>query len=143
MKIFLATPMEQLSDFEKEVAFELQRLLNKEYGETSTFLAASEFPTPDTFLPPRDSFDFVTDLLKAADLVVMYYPRKVATGALVELGYALAIGKRVISFSYEDVLPYMVREGAPNMERFILDTTHNLHALQKAYHLFICIKAVL
>jgi nucleoside 2-deoxyribosyltransferase len=145
MKIFLATPMEQLNSFEQQIAVQLQVLLNLKYGETSTFLAATEFPTPDTYLKPWDSYNFVVDFLQQADAVVLYYPRKVATGALVELGYALALGKRVVAVTHdEETLPYMVREGAPSMSIVIIEDHPVMwHPTSAASHLVESILEVL
>lgn len=117
MKIFLATALEKQQPDELQLVLTLRTLLNQEYGEDTVFLAAHEYPTPDTYLPPRESLDVVLEVLRAADVFVLYFPRKVFSGALMELAWALAWEKPtlVLTESSEN-LPYMVREGAPGME---------------------------
>ena len=116
MEIFLATALENQNPSELEEMKALRLLLDAEYGEGSTFLAAYEFPTPDRYLPPAESLSLVLDKLQRARFMVLYFPRKVASSAILELGYALSWGKPVLAFTESpSQLPYMVRDGAPGM----------------------------
>jgi hypothetical protein len=117
MKIFLATSLEKQREDELGLVLAVRTALNAEYGPDAVFLAAYEYPTPDTYLPPRESLDVVLETLRASDVFVLYFPRKVFSGALMELAWALSWSKPclIITETVES-LPYMVREGAPGME---------------------------
>lgn len=116
MKIFLATALEKQREDELALVLELRTSLNAVYGRDAVFLAAYEYPTPDTYLPPRKALDVVLDTLEACDVFVLYYPRKVFSGALMEIAWAMLWHKPclVITDTVEN-LPYMIREGAPGI----------------------------
>jgi len=116
MKIFLATALEQQALNERRLVFELRERLDEKYGSSATFLAAYEFPTPDKYLAPRASLDLVVDLLEQTDVFVLYFPHKVFSGALLELGWALALGKPCLALTATtEILPYMLRGGADGL----------------------------
>src|SRR5690348_6747406 len=78
------------------------------------FLAAEEFPTPDTYLGPAAGCEYVTSILSNSQAVIFFYPDRVVTGALVEVGYALALNLPVLTFVRDrNSLPYMLREELP------------------------------
>lgn len=113
MKIFVATAMERQASHELETMQRLRAYLVEAYGAESVFLACVDYPTPESYLPPRASYDVVADWIVRAHLFVLYFPQKVYSGALVELGMALAWGKPVLVFTPSaETLPYMLREGA-------------------------------
>lgn len=114
MKTFLATAMQHQNDRELKTALALKGLFDSKYGADSTFLAAEQFPTPATYLPPVEGYHFVVDRLRKSDLMVLYYPERVVSGALVELGLALGLHIPVIAFTKCSAnLPYMVRQSLP------------------------------
>lgn len=117
MKIFLATALEKQREDELALVLELRTSLNAAYGPDTVFLAAYEYPTPDTYLPPRQSLDVVLDTIEACDVFVLFYPRKVFSGALMEIAWAMQSRKPclVITETVEN-LPYMIREGAPGIK---------------------------
>lgn len=114
MKIFLATAMQHQATVEFETVFRLKQMFDTKYGQDAAFLAAAQFPTPDTYLPPAEGYRFVVDRLRKSDLMVLYYPERVVSGALVELGLALAMHIPVIGFTKCVAnLPYMVQRSLP------------------------------
>lgn len=121
MQIFLATAMEHQATIELETMLNLVRLLDREYGQGATFLAAQAFPTPDTYLEPRASLEYVVKILRVSDVVVLYYPKRVVSGALVELGYALAWELPTLAMTESlQNLPYMCRGGSENLEAAVV-----------------------
>jgi len=117
MKIFLATALEKQRGDELSLVLELRTLLNAAYGPDTVFLAAYEYPTPETYLPPRQSLEVILGTINASDVFVLFYPRKVLSQALMEIAWAVQLGKPclVITETVES-LPYMLREGGPRIK---------------------------
>lgn len=114
MKIFLAAAMQDQTGSELKTVTHLKRIFDTKYGNEACFLAAAQFPTPATYLPPVEGYRFVVDRLKKSDLMILYYPERVVSGALVELGLALAMHIPVIAFTKCVAnLPYMVQQSLP------------------------------
>lgn len=114
MKIFLATAMQHQTGHELETVTQLKRMLDNKYGQDAAFLAAAQFPTPDTYLPPAEGYRFVVDRLQKSNLMVLYYPERVVSGALVELGLAFGLHIPVIAFTKCVAnLPYMTQQSLP------------------------------
>ncbi len=106
--------MQHQSGPELETVTHLKKILDNKYGPDAAFLAAAQFPTPDTYLPPAEEYRFVVDRLRKSYLMVLYYPERVVSGALVELGLALAMHIPVIAFTKCSAnLPYMVQRSLP------------------------------
>lgn len=60
------------------------------------YFAPRLWPNPEDYPPPKEAFDIVATALEKAPFFILYYPDKVPSGALVELGMAIAMGKKVI-----------------------------------------------
>lgn len=140
MKIFLATGLERQREDEQALVLELRTSLNAVYGPDAVFLAAYEYPTPDKYLRPRESLDLVLDKIEQTDVFVLYYPRKVYSGALMEIAWAMQWRKPclVITDTVES-LPYMIREGAPGVKVSCIATYGTL--LTDAPKLVVAIRA--
>lgn len=118
MKIFLSTPIAGFSSEQKYENYRSKILLyyegiSKKWSPDNVFAAfveASNFSSYDT---PMKSAQKDMDKIKCCDVFVLFYPQKTPTSALVELGAAFALNKKIIIMSPQiDILPYMV-QGLP------------------------------
>lgn len=118
MKIFLSTPIAGFSSEQKYENYRSKILLyyegiSKKWSSDNVFAAfveASNFSSYDT---PMKSAQKDMDKIKCCDVFVLFYPQKMPTSALVELGAAFALNKKIIIMSPQiDILPYMV-QGLP------------------------------
>lgn len=111
--VFMAVAMENQSAENLALATALVNWIESEIGEV--FYAPRIWPTPDTYLPHVESFRAVDDALTDSRAVLVYYPDKVLSGALVELGMAIAYGIPTLVYT-KDVsnITYMLRESIPN-----------------------------
>lgn len=120
MKIFLSTP---IAGFSSEVEYEeyrkqlmgLHEKLCKIYGKDSIFAAFANTSTFSDYDSPEVSAQNDIEAIKNCDLFIIFYPGKIATSALVELGIAVAEQKYIILVSPKlSTFPYMV-QGLPAM----------------------------
>lgn len=117
MKIFIATAIENQNTVEQQQMFDLRSSLVAVHGPKSVFLATYEFQDPSYFLPYRESLDLVMNELQNSDYFVLYYPRKVASGAIMELAWAISWNKPILILTDSiDSIPYMVRGGFKRMK---------------------------
>lgn len=74
------------------------------------FYAAREFPDPEDYPPPEETLNLIRDAVRESGLFVLYYPEKVASGAIVELGMATAFGKPSVCYTRDtENLTYFLR----------------------------------
>lgn len=120
-KVFLASP---IAGFDNEneyflyreqmrkISLTLLRNLKKSsiYG---AFLSVSDFNSYD---PPEISALNDIQHLEEVDYFILFYPTKVATSALTELGIALGLNKQILIITpNKQILPYMV-QGLPSLK---------------------------
>ncbi|GAC1339512.1 MAG: hypothetical protein NVSMB18_07860 [Acetobacteraceae bacterium] len=76
----------------------------------NVYYAGSAIGPAKAFKPSKDALDEDLSALAASSRFVFVYPAKLATGALVELGYAMALRRPVaiLARDYDD-LPYFLR----------------------------------
>lgn len=112
MNIFLATPISSYRDakalrnYKKDVN-KLITQLKKRYEVVSEI---EKINNDDDYDLPEESIKNDFESIGSCDVFLMHYPIKIPTSALIELGYALACGKRVIIVapSIND-LPYLAQ----------------------------------
>ena len=113
--VFLGVAMEHQLPGRLAFLEDLVAKIEASYGEA--FYAPRAWPTPADFDTPRVAFDIVDYGLKTSRCFVLYYPDKVVSGALVEVGMAISLELPVLVYT-EDLenITYFLREGAPNVE---------------------------
>ena len=80
------------------------------------YFAPDRYPTADTYPSPLAALSELFVQLEYATHFLLYYPEKLPSGSLVELGYALAKGVPCLVLTRDlNNLSYILREGAPNL----------------------------
>jgi hypothetical protein len=75
----------------------------------SVYFAGEERPTRDSFEDEGDALQEVFSTVRRCRLLILFYPRKRASSSLIELGMAMAFGKRcVVLVSSRSDLPYLL-----------------------------------
>jgi hypothetical protein len=112
--VFLGVAMEHQLPGRLAFLEDLVAKIDAQYGEA--FYAPRMWPTPADFDKPRVAFDIVDQGLKTSKAFVLYYPDKVVSGSLVELGMAISMGLPVHVFTENlENVTYFLREGAPQV----------------------------
>lgn len=111
--VYISAPMASISADEykniHEYSLELRDILKMEFGFKHAESPLFSIEDPDKFELPSVAVANNFEHLKQVDTIIVIYPQNVPSSILVELGYSLAISKRVIIF-YHGELPYMLRE---------------------------------
>ncbi len=112
--VFLGVAMEHQLPGRFAFLEDLVAKIDATYGEA--FYAPRMWPTPADFDVPRVAFDIVNIGLLASKAFVLYYPDKIVSGSLVELGMAISMGLPVHVFTENlENITYFLREGASNV----------------------------
>jgi DNA-binding SARP family transcriptional activator len=75
----------------------------------SVFFAGEDRPTVDSFEDEGDALEEVFGTVRRCRLLLLFYPRKRPSSSLIELGMAMAFGKRcVVLVSNRNDLPYLL-----------------------------------
>lgn len=98
MRIFIATPIAgfdnetQMLEYKKSLVpfFNTLKQYHSIYAEIERINNGDDYDSPEY----SATHDF--GLIKAYEAFVLHYPQKIATSALIELGYAVALHKRII-----------------------------------------------
>lgn len=109
MKVFLAAP---ISAFKNEQEYKVirEKLLNLIEKLSVRFCICSEISNIESFATydePGESALKDFNEIDEADIFIMYHPIKIQTSTLIELGYAVAKGKKVIMIAKPHTLPYL------------------------------------
>lgn len=123
--LFVAAPM---AAFKSEAQFNRSRrsilsMIGKIREQTSIqriYYAGESIGCSENFDQPMTAFDEDLSALTASAHFLLIYPEKIATGALVELGYAIAEKKPVLILTRDtEDLPYFLK-GSANIEESAL-----------------------
>lgn len=96
----------------KKICVRLQEV----YGEKQVYAAFLDVFGLDSYDSPELSAKVDLENLEAADYFILFYPIRVVTSALTELGVALGMNKKIlIVVPDKQILPYMV-QGLPSLE---------------------------
>ncbi len=98
MRVFVATPIAgfqndaQMAEYRKSLLpfFNLIKQYHDVYAEIIRVKSAIDYDSPEC----SAKLDF--QLIKECDVFVLHFPKKICTSALIELGYAIALNKKVI-----------------------------------------------
>lgn len=114
-KIFISTPIagfdseQQYLEYKKRLV-EVGRALQCSFGVENVcgaFWNVKDFSSYDS---PEESAKKDLEDIREAGGFILFYPIKVVTSALTELGYAVAMNKRVLIITSNiHILPYMVQ----------------------------------
>lgn len=129
-KIFISTPIAGFGNEKdyleyKKVLEKICISLQKEIGQEniySAFLEVSDFNDYD--LPEKSAKKDIKNI-KNAEFFILFYPKRMITSALTELGIALGMNKKILIVAPDKkILPFMV-QGMPFLE------TYNVKFLKK------------
>lgn len=105
------------------------------YGEC--YFAPRAYPDEAKYPPPKEVLEEVLEHIADSELFLLYYPDKIPSGSLVELGVALALHKPIVILTRDlENLSYILREDSEIMTVIVhpeLDqlTLEGLKALQR------------
>lgn len=88
--------------------------LRKNCGDVDIYAPAEKLVDPSDFDGPEKAANENFEKLKKAEVFLCIYPRPVASSALAELGYAIALNKKIIIFTLKrnrSRLPYFLQDG--------------------------------
>ncbi len=81
------------------------------------YYAPRKYPTPGDWPLPFSCLKERLEGVQTADRFFLYYPDRVPSGSLVELGFAIALKKRIVVYTKElGNLPYLFRGGYHNTD---------------------------
>lgn len=114
-KIFISTPIagfeseQQYLEYKKRLE-EVGRALQASLGEENVYGAFWNVKDFSSYDSPEESARKDLENIRVAEGFILFYPLKVVTSALTELGYAIAMGKKVLIITSDiHFLPYMVQ----------------------------------
>lgn len=117
MKIFVATPIAGFQD-ETQMAEYRKSLLpffNSIKQHHDVYAEIIRIRSQNDYDSPEDSAKIDFQLINKCDVFILHYPHKITTSALIELGYAIALNKKVIIVVDKlETLPFIGR-GLPNV----------------------------
>lgn len=108
-KIFLSAPisgfnMEEEYKKNRNIIIELIKTLRNNYYIYSEVENINNLNNYDE--PGKSALkDFAR--IKESDIFILYHPNKMQTSSLIELGYAIAFEKQIITISKKEFLPYL------------------------------------
>lgn len=112
--IFICAPMSNIPPDEyaslRESVLKIKDLL-LQIGFTEVHCPLIDIESQDRFDGKSKAIDSNYHLMKQVDSMLFIYPWKIASSALIEMGYGLALSKRMAVF-YFDGLPYIMEEAA-------------------------------
>lgn len=125
--VFLSSPMASLTDEEyrafQQDMLKIQEMLRKACKAKSVFYPGMKINTKERFdgmqLAIRKNFK----LIKQCEYLFVVYPGKIPSSVLTEIGYALALSKKIIVFVKEKSdLPYILQEADIGIDTFTIYT---------------------
>ena len=112
MNVFLATPISTFREHDEFLKYrksvvKLVSILRKEHSVTCEL---DEIGGKVGYDSPEDSFTKDFSAIKESDCFILHYPNPLPTSALIELGFAIALEKKVIIVTPDkQQLPYLVQ----------------------------------
>lgn len=123
--IYISVPMSTISTTEKyeelhQFVINLKKVLVKDEPGVTTPLFREVF-CPAVDKETQEDFDGASTAIKQnftkmkqVDCMLVIYPEKLPSSLLVEVGYAIALCKRIVIFHHEE-LPYMLKDAGNEM----------------------------
>jgi len=122
---FIAAPMSGLPGkgyaAGRESVLGVVKQLAVVYGMAQVYFAGTDITQPGGFTGEEKALRQDLEALRAARLFVLIYPDKIVTSALVETGYALALGLPCLLLARDAAdLPYLLRQAVDVRARDLL-----------------------
>lgn len=124
--VYLSCPMASVKEEEykaiRVLTLKIPNVLKEHCGVTDVYTPAEHIETQDNFDEPEKAAIDNYEKLKKAEVLLCIYPRPVASSMLNEIGYAIALNKKIIIFvlkRYRSKLPYFLKDGEksfPNLK---------------------------
>lgn len=117
--IYVSAPMSSISPDEykelRDFILRLEKILKK-VGFTDVFCPILEKEDPNHFDGKTKAVKDNFPLLKETDSLLIIYPKRIPSSALIESGYGIALSKKmVIFYNVKEGLPYMLQ----NADKYI------------------------
>lgn len=116
--MYLSCPMNSIKDDEYEnmrlFVMEINEVLKESCGISEIYAPIVELEQKDDFDGPEKAATDNFEKLKKAEVLLCIYPKPMVTSVLSEIGYAIALHKKIIIFTlkrYRDKLPYILQDG--------------------------------
>lgn len=113
MRIFFATPISSIKEHDEYVKYRrnVVKFINTLRLEHDVICEIDKIRKADDYESPKESYVMDFGAISECDAFILHYPISTPTSALVELGFALALDKRVIIITPDrNRLPYLMRE---------------------------------
>ena len=110
IKIFLAAPISAFDDeneYRKYRNIILSLILSLRQDEFDVYSEVEHVTEKSNYDSPAQSVKDDFEKIKKSDVFLLFHPKKAQTSALIELGYAYAMQKKVIIISRKELLPYL------------------------------------
>lgn len=116
--IYLSCPMASVKETEyheiRIFASEIHKILKENCNAGKIYAPILEIAEKKDFDGPEKAALENFEMLKKAEVLLCIYPRAITSSILCEIGYAIALGKKVIIFTEKkskDKLPYILQDG--------------------------------
>ena len=113
--VFIAAAMASHNDNKeyeesRQAVFALIDVLKKDCGFTSIFYGGTDLDDINDFDPKALALGMDLWSMRASKYFILYYPKKAASSALFEAGWALVLGKPSIYVASPDSLPFLLKD---------------------------------
>lgn len=124
--VYLSCPMASVKEEDykaiRSLVLKIPNILKESCDATDVYVPAENIETQNDFDEPEKAANDNFEKLKKADVLLCIFPKPVATSMLSEIGYAIALNKKIIIFVLKrnrSKLPYFLRDGEksiPNLK---------------------------
>lgn len=126
MKIFLSTPISAFDANEDYTEYKQQvlKFISVLRERNIVYSEIEEISELNYYDKPSDALSKDLDIIDKSEMFVIHHPFRMQTSTLIELGYAVALNKKIIIIGKKKDLPYLalgLPEKTPNA--LIIDTS--------------------
>lgn len=109
-KVFLSTPISGFQNKSQYIAYRenvllLISVLKKNY---EVYCELQEILDIESYDTPQDSLRKDFNAIERADIFILLHPMRMQSSSLVELGFACALGKKLVIVGAQNDLPYLI-----------------------------------
>lgn len=122
--VYLSCPMASVKEEEykliRSLVLQIPSVLKDYCDATDIYTPAEHIETQDNFDEPEKAAIDNYEKLKKAEVLLCIYPKPVATSMLSEIGYAIALNKKIIIFvlkKFKNKLPYFLKDGEKSFSK--------------------------
>lgn len=128
MKLFIATPISSFKIKEEYIAYrkKVVQLISELRKDHSVICELDEINSKEEYDSSVESLKKDYTAISNCDAFILHYPTPTPTSALIELGFAIALNKRIIIVTPNKTqLPYLVQElDFFGKNYFIIESNH-------------------